>query len=49
MALSPILLLGQVLMSKFFNPAFHLFITPLGLSLKLGLLLFSKGPLLIAG
>ncbi len=37
MALSPILLLGQVLMSEFSNPAFHLFIRPMGLSLIIGI------------
>jgi hypothetical protein len=33
MTLSQILLLGQMLISKFSDPAFHLFIRPIGLSL----------------
>ena len=37
MALHVILLLGQVLMSKFSDPAFHLFIRLMGLSLIIGI------------
>ena len=46
---SLILLLGQVLMNKFSNPVFHLFIRPMGLSLIIGILSFSDKPLLITG
>ena len=44
-----ILFLRQVLTSKFSNPAFHLFIRPTGLSLKIGILPFSEVLLLITG
>ena len=41
--------LRQALTSKFSNPAFHLFIRPMGLSLKIGILSFFEKPLLISG
>jgi hypothetical protein len=47
MTLSPILLLRLGLTSKFSNPAFHLFIRPIGLSLKIGILSFFEERLLI--
>jgi hypothetical protein len=41
--------LRQVLTSKFSNPAFHLLIRSMGLSLKIGILSFFEKPLLISG
>ncbi len=49
MGLLLIVLLRQWFTSRFSNPAFRHLITLLSLSLKLELLLFSEGPLLIAG
>jgi hypothetical protein len=44
MSLSLILFLGQMLMRKFSNPVFHLFIRPIGLSLIIGIpLIFREG------
>jgi hypothetical protein len=49
MALSVILLLGQVLISKFSNPAFCHIISPIDLSFKIGILPFFEEHLLIIG
>jgi hypothetical protein len=49
MALLLILFLKQGLRSKFFYPAFHHLISPIGLSLKIGIRLFSEEHLLIMG
>jgi hypothetical protein len=49
MVLSLIPLLRQVLTIKFSNPVFHLFIKPIGLSLKIGILSFFEEHLLIIG
>jgi hypothetical protein len=49
MGLSLILLLRKGLTSKFPNPAFVYLISSTGLSLKIGILLFSEEDLLIIG
>jgi hypothetical protein len=48
-ALLLILLVMQVLTSKFFNPAFCHLINPIDLSFKTGILLFFEEHLLIIG
>lgn len=46
---SLILLLGQVLWSKFPNPVLSHLISPIGLPVKIGILIFSEVPLPITG
>ena len=45
----PILLVMQVFISKFFNPAFHDLISPIDLSFRVRILLFFEECLLIMG